>query len=605
MPEGEDRTPAIKTVGRYQIIEELGRGAMAVVYKGKDPVIGRTVALKTLLFRDDNKEMRDLRAALYRDACAAGTLAHPNIVTIYDVIEEAGMTAVAMEFIEGRTLDAIIKEKAPLPIDMALGLFDQIVAGLDYAHTKGIIHRDIKPANIMLTSDGRVKVTDFGVARVTSAGATMTATVVGSPSYMSPEQIRGGKLDGRSDLFSAATVLYEMLTKSRPFPGDDIATTLYRIVHELPTPPAEFNPAIGPELTRVFERAMAKDANERYPTGAELAKAMRQAGGPESGKSSAKVSPAALGATVKIAAAAAAAPAAKGAPAAAKGERAAAAEPVAAVPAPSKGTPMALMAGAAAAVVILGIGGYVFFGRGGAEPPFGQAAQVTTIPPQPTPLPTTTPETSAAPITSGTGAGGSAPQQPAAAGPVTEPPVTNVAAAPARGTASVPPPSRRGGVAPSATSASGRTTRGSQPPATAAPSQPAGGEPAPAPTGTAAPTIPAPVVETPVRTAPPPEAAAAPPTPAAARVTVRLDVGNSAYTGLVITFDSRRIDGQELPIVLSGVQAGPHEVTYRWTSGALMGKTINSTVNLRAGGSNRFRIQPNPNDSEITATPLN
>lgn len=569
----KDQTPQMKTVGRYQILEELGRGAMAVVYKGKDPVIGRTVALKTLLFREDSKEMRDLRQALYRDACAAGTLAHPNIVTIYDVIEEAGMTAVAMEFIEGRTLDALIKEQAPLPIEMAFGLFDQIVAGLDYAHTKGIIHRDVKPANIMLTTDGRVKVTDFGVARVTSAGVMMTATVVGSPSYMSPEQIKGGKIDGRSDLFSATTVLYEMLTKARPFRGDDIATTLYRIVHELPTPPTEFNPAIGPELTRVFEHAMAKDPNDRYLNGAELAQAMRQAGGFPS--ATIAIGPAPVDATINMTADAVAARTAIRPPA--RPVRPAAARPVAVeTPAPAKGSGKAIaLVGAVAALLLLGVGGYMLLGPGRLA-----------------------------------GGSASAPLQSTSktpAGENTTPPLAEVppalpAAAPDATTSAVP-------VAAAALSVV--TNPATEPPAVVSP----------APADVAAPTQKAARVEAPVAAAPAPSAAPAapapdpPPAPApaapprkrpappVATVSVSFDVRGDFYSGMQVTVDGKPVQG-DWPVT-DRLRVGTHAVTYSWTSGPRQGTSITETVTLTTGSRNGYRIVADPTDSSVRAVALN
>jgi tRNA A-37 threonylcarbamoyl transferase component Bud32 len=277
MTDETSETSRVQTIGRYHVLEEIGRGAMAVVYKGFDPVIGRAVALKTIAFGTADAEVTDLRQRLYREACAAGTLAHPNIVTIYDVIEQAGVTAVAMELVEGQTLASLIAERAPLALDAALEIFEQIAAALDYAGARGIVHRDIKPANILMTPDGRAKVADFGVARMALSSMTQTGTVVGSPSYMSPEQVRGQPLDGRSDLFSAAVVLYELLTKERPFAGDDVATTMYRIVHEPPTPPSEFNSAVGPQISDVFERALAKEPDRRYRTGAELCTALRQA----------------------------------------------------------------------------------------------------------------------------------------------------------------------------------------------------------------------------------------------------------------------------------------------------------------------------------------
>ncbi len=224
----DEPTSQVKTLGRYQLHGELGRGAMGVVYKAFDPVIGRTVALKTLTFDTSGEETEALRQRLHREACAAGTLAHQNIVTVYDVIEEGGTTAIAMEYIEGQTLSDVIDQRAPLPLDAALDIFEQMCAGIDFAGSQGIIHRDIKPANIMLTSDNRVKVADFGVARIEASTMTQTGLIMGSPSYMSPEQVRALPLDSRSDLFSAAVVLYELLTKERPFVGDDVATTMYR-----------------------------------------------------------------------------------------------------------------------------------------------------------------------------------------------------------------------------------------------------------------------------------------------------------------------------------------------------------------------------------------
>lgn len=270
----------LRAIGRYQVSEELGRGAMAVVYKGFDPVIGRTVALKTLAFDTNSDDVFDLKQRLYREACAAGTLNHPNIVTIYDVIQEDTTLAVALEFIDGQTLEDLIPQRAPLTIEAAMQIFEQIAAALDYAGARGIVHRDIKPANIMVTSEGRVKVADFGIARLPVSDSTQSMVVgrvVGSPSYMSPEQVRGEPLDARSDLFSASIVLYELLTKKRPFTGDDLATTMYRIVHEPMDRPHQFNPAIGPAVTAFFDKALAKKPDDRYQTGADICIGLREA----------------------------------------------------------------------------------------------------------------------------------------------------------------------------------------------------------------------------------------------------------------------------------------------------------------------------------------
>jgi serine/threonine-protein kinase len=280
-------TTVVRTIGRYRAFGELGRGAMGVVYRGFDPIIGRTVALKTLSIDTADPQAREFRDRLYREAAAAGALSHPNIVTIFDIIEDRGVTAVAMEFIEGRSLAAIIAERAPLAIDLAVEILDQMCSALDYAGSQGIVHRDIKPANILVTSAGRAKVTDFGVARLALSTMTQAGTVLGSPSYMSPEQVKGLSLDGRSDLFSAAVVFFEMITRERPFAGNDIATTMYRIAHEPPTPPSQFNPAIGPGVAEVLERAFAKNPADRFQTGADLVAELRAAAslGPTRGAS--------------------------------------------------------------------------------------------------------------------------------------------------------------------------------------------------------------------------------------------------------------------------------------------------------------------------------
>ncbi|MEW5982515.1 MAG: serine/threonine-protein kinase [Acidobacteriota bacterium] len=272
-----DETSVVRTIGRFHAVDELGRGGMGIVYRGFDPVIGRTVALKTIGFSSDDEEARQLRQRLYREAAAAGTLTHPNIVTIYDVVEDGSTTAVAMEFVEGQTLDAVIEQRGALPLDQAIDVFGQVCAALDYAGSRGIVHRDVKPANILITVDGKVKITDFGIARMNLSGLTQTGTILGSPSYMSPEQVRGLPLDSRSDLFSAAVVLFQMLTGERPFAGNDVATTMYRIVNEPPPALETFNQTINPAVTAVLHRALAKDPADRYQSGADLIAALRQA----------------------------------------------------------------------------------------------------------------------------------------------------------------------------------------------------------------------------------------------------------------------------------------------------------------------------------------
>ena len=270
-------TSVARYVGRYQVLEELGRGAMGIVYRGFDPVIKRTVALKTIAFAAQDTESKALRDRLYREAAAAGTLAHPSIVTIYDIIDDGATTAVAMEFVEGETLADVLAARGALPVEDALAIFEQICAALDYAGSKGIVHRDIKPANILLTRDGRPKVMDFGIARIAMQGQTQTSTIMGSPSYMSPEQVRGLPLDARSDLFSAAVVFFEMVAGERPFGGDDVATTMYRIVNEPPRAMDRLSSTISPAVAAVLDWALSKSPADRYQTGGELVAAIRQA----------------------------------------------------------------------------------------------------------------------------------------------------------------------------------------------------------------------------------------------------------------------------------------------------------------------------------------
>jgi len=262
---------SIQTVGRYEIIGELGRGAMGVVYKAQDPTIGRTVALKTMRLDVHGLETDDVLRRFKNEARAAGVLNHPNIVTIYDAGEQDGMFYIAMEFIEGTTLHAMLAEKRILSPEEIIQLARQICKGLDYAHSNGIIHRDIKPANIMITGDGTVKIMDFGIAKA-GGGMTSTGQVLGTPNYMSPEQVKGKVLDGRSDLFSFGVVLYEMVTGEKPFVGQNVTTIIYKIVHENPIPPRDLDVTIHPGLSMVVTKSLSKVPGERYQNGAELMK---------------------------------------------------------------------------------------------------------------------------------------------------------------------------------------------------------------------------------------------------------------------------------------------------------------------------------------------
>ena len=268
-------------LGRYEVLNELGKGAMGVVYLAKDPVIGRLVAIKTIKTSqtgDDDSESREFRERFVREAQTAGILSHPNIVTIHDIGEDTESRAsfIAMEYIEGRNLKSLLAEKNRFTYDEIADLIAQIGEALDYAHRKGIIHRDIKPANIILTTDGKVKITDFGIAKVASSNLTTTGQFLGTPNYMSPEQVSGAPVDGRSDIFSLGVVLYELLTNRKPFQGDNLTAISYKIVHEDFTPPAELSSEIPPEFNPIVARAMAKDPWNRYQRGKDMALALYQ-----------------------------------------------------------------------------------------------------------------------------------------------------------------------------------------------------------------------------------------------------------------------------------------------------------------------------------------
>jgi serine/threonine protein kinase len=265
----------MEKIGRYEITGELGKGAMGVVYKATDPNIGRTVAIKTLRIDIHGAENEEILGRFKNEARAAGMMNHANIITIYDAGEQAGMFYIAMEFIEGQTLQGLLKQQKALPMKQATDIVRQVCSGLDYAHARGIIHRDIKPANIMITGDGTVKIMDFGIAKSGSTGMTSTGQVVGTPNYMSPEQVKGLPLDGRTDLFSVGVVLYEMLTGRRPFGGENVTSIIYKIVHEKPSAPQDLVEGLHPGLSAVVMKALAKSPGERFATGAEFARAVQ------------------------------------------------------------------------------------------------------------------------------------------------------------------------------------------------------------------------------------------------------------------------------------------------------------------------------------------
>jgi serine/threonine protein kinase len=264
--------------GRYEILGELGRGAMGVVYRATDPVIGRTVAVKTIRLSEEGTGLSrpELLSRFQTEARAAGLLTHPNIVVVYDAGEENGLYYITMELIEGKSLQALLDSGHSFPVPRVLRIMEQTCSALQFAHERSIIHRDIKPANLMLTADDTVKVTDFGTAKILQFGTVQQTThVMGTPSYMSPEQVKGRPVDGRSDIFSLGVLLYEILTGEKPFPGQSITTVIYKIVNEEPIPPRTLNPSIHQGLNDIVMRALAKEPEVRYQSCRELLEDLR------------------------------------------------------------------------------------------------------------------------------------------------------------------------------------------------------------------------------------------------------------------------------------------------------------------------------------------
>jgi serine/threonine-protein kinase len=267
-------------IGRYKIVRELGRGAMGVVYHAIDPNIGRPVAIKTITLGGQRKpeEQERLRERLFREARSAGMLSHPGIVTIYDVEQQDDVAYIAMEYVDGPTLDQLLSSPQSIPPEQMLSILTQTGAALDFAHQKGIVHRDIKPANIMIAEHGVVKITDFGIAKISANEQfTITGAIVGTPHYMSPEQVQGQAVDGRSDQFSLAVVAFEMLTGEKPYTGEHLTTVVYKIVAEEPPPPARLNPTVGGAIEATLRKALSKRPDARYRTCEEFAEAMEKA----------------------------------------------------------------------------------------------------------------------------------------------------------------------------------------------------------------------------------------------------------------------------------------------------------------------------------------
>ncbi|MEW5993277.1 MAG: serine/threonine-protein kinase [Candidatus Zixiibacteriota bacterium] len=271
--EPETRAPDIRSLGRYQVTSVLGKGAMGTVYKGIDPAINRPVALKTIRldFVSDPQEEAELKERLHREAQAAGKLSHPNIVTIYDVGSEGRLQYIAMEYLEGQTLEEMIKKKVKFNYRIIAQVITQICNALEYAHEQGIVHRDIKPANIMILKDYRVKVMDYGIARIDSSSMTKTGIAMGTPNYISPEQLRGETTDKRADIFSLGVVIYELLLGKRPFKGENLTSLIYSILHDEPEKPSNVNPQVPLLFDRIIDLALRKDPNDRYQKAADIA----------------------------------------------------------------------------------------------------------------------------------------------------------------------------------------------------------------------------------------------------------------------------------------------------------------------------------------------
>ena len=265
-------------LGRYQVEKELGKGAMGVVYLGKDPKIGRLVAIKTMALSQEFEadELTDVKDRFFREAETAGRLSHPNIVQIFDAGEEHDLAYIAMEFVKGNDLTKNIKPHNLMPVEEVLRLMADAADALDYAHNNSVVHRDIKPANMMLLSDTKVlKLMDFGIARIADSSKTKTGMVLGTPSYMSPEQLSGKKVDGRSDLFSLGVTTYQLLTGTLPFQADSMATLMFKIANENHASPLVVRPDLPPEIVAIIDKALAKNYEQRYQRGNELARDLR------------------------------------------------------------------------------------------------------------------------------------------------------------------------------------------------------------------------------------------------------------------------------------------------------------------------------------------
>src|SRR5262245_8030077 len=265
----------LQRLGKYQIVGKIGQGAMGEVYKAHDPILNRDVAIKTMSAAIGTDE--DLRKRFHREAQSAARLSHPNIITIYDFGEDQGKVYMAMELLEGNDLKDLIGRHQPMTIEQKLGLMEQICDGLAFAHAKDVVHRDLKPANIHIQRGGQIKIMDFGLAKLSSSDMTRAGMIMGTPNYMSPEQVRGEKATARSDVFSLGAVFYELLTNRKPFEADSLHAVLFQVMQNEPEALANLIPDIPLALQHVVERAMYKDPNTRFRDAGEMREALRPA----------------------------------------------------------------------------------------------------------------------------------------------------------------------------------------------------------------------------------------------------------------------------------------------------------------------------------------
>src|ERR1700741_5319461 len=259
----------IPDIGKYHIVELVGEGAMGVVYKARDSVLDRTVAIKVM--NESIARQGDLHKRFLHEAQAAASLQHPNVVCIYDMGDKDGHLFIAMEFVEGIDLEKLLETGQPLSLQAKLDIIIDVLTGLSFAHKRGIIHRDIKPANIRVTDDGRAKIMDFGVAHLASSSMTTTGSFLGTPSFMAPEQITEGKTTPGTDIFAVGGVLYQLLTLIKPFEGPTLQNLFFKIITKKPRPISELMPGLPPALDRITEKAMAKEPTHRYTSALDLA----------------------------------------------------------------------------------------------------------------------------------------------------------------------------------------------------------------------------------------------------------------------------------------------------------------------------------------------